>query len=379
MATFSDLPSELVAEIVFYTFLMDQVNRPINPEPQRYRRHSYTPSLDENDVAPHLTSHAVSKITSKSFTENLWTKVEKCTQFNDQPEKISALVPLLIKDSTLADYVRSVSLVCGGSQPLPAHHDQPRTMQMSRRYYADMEHIGFEIATKILQTLAQTPGTSELQMEKRMSTWFTDLVLSVFLDQLSNLESFKMVSGDMYCLKYLFRHTTYFVNRKIPMGLKRLQEFSFVCSGHHSLMEEVNGYEVLPIFTLPNIRRIHLSLLGHGRTQGYETYFRSYYGKSTVKELEFNSAAFGKRQLNVFLQLPAALESFKFKGPKKVVLPREKFTDSITASEMGSLLSLQAGSLKTVDMEQIDGDPVGIPFPRNLWKEFPCLQHLGVP
>lgn len=174
-----------------------------------------------------------------------------------------------------------------------------------------------------------------------------------------------------------FIDTRNITSLKVPPGLQQLEEFSLSC-----ILEDgrCTPNFLLPIFMLPSLRTLYFD---HFMTYDYAENWNliphhqsSYIGKSAILHLDFEMCVLLQDTLRILLRIPRALESFTWTWGRAFNLLTGEGAEGIMIA-----LESQAESLKKIhfrgppDGRAEDFTAIGDLFAVG----FPLLEELGIP
>jgi hypothetical protein len=417
MTSFTDLPPEVLREIVFQALLADQAV----PSSQKAgnKVHDGSPTTEHNPQA--VSANSLQKIFTGSFIQGrevmhaidtdhmysdsewyldcvnsrikrksllalsqtcwelnrivepvLWEIVEMYGEMyvNDNP--IQELLYSIFKRPQRAKYTRAISLRRdrdfwdivdkeAGGPPWKLLVNQPERFKNATERAAALIALENRTETDIQQFLDSCPASIQWAL-----IWFL----------MPNIRT----ANFPQCLPSFwerFIDTQNITSLKFPPGLQYLEEFSLSC-----ILEDgrCTPNFLLPIFLLPNLRTLYFD---HFMTYDYAENWNlirhpqsSYMGKSAILSLDFEMCVLLQDTLRILLKIPRALQSFTWTwGRSFNRLPGEGAEGLLTA------LEAQAESLKKIhfrgppDGRAEDFTIVGNAFALG----FPMLEELGMP
>jgi len=374
MAKLIDLPLEVLAEVLLYVFLGPKQEEP--PDPETLDDEELTKLGDFNQL---LKNYSNSKVLTISFTTDIdilhscqgvdivntyWTFCGHrsallafsltCKRFHEIAEPfIWGLVEIDQESKgTFGDLLRVLEMLM--KRPDLARHVKALSF---RDFYA-----GF------------TPPFSEFEQQEMSNIldWDETHQVADLLDRLPQLQSLKLAVEYVPDFFDVFKPSSIYPSG-FPLSLQNLTELSFYWEDPDT---PFSAYILLPFFLLPNLKTLYL---GHPIAEADEEPldFARYIRTSKITSLIIGIGLVESTALNVFLKLPAALESFTY-----TYGGGSKHCASAKIHECYRALLPQRASLKKLKIRgcrdmQVSEDELA-PDP-NLLKSFPVLQEFSCP
>jgi hypothetical protein len=403
MATWSDLPPELIREIILHVLLNQEAV-------------AYTGSSSESmfDCAKRLEEYSHCKIVSRSFITGLDAVHEisgrdfankyhyklfqtyntsriqlrdllalsltcrylyqmiksilyKTVEFNSHtaPKKHSLvrtrnfLCSILFQPS-LATHVRNLALISSfGEGSYEEMHDNNKQLDW-------IERAANRIAKFALD--GQPEADIRHYLDDGWVQWASLFLLLPNLQTLKiNLESIPSFWED-----YVHSCPGDFTVSIVP-GLRNVREFSLI---HDSVGDDLDPIALLPIFQLPNLRRLYFGGLLSSELEWGNHDPSNYIGKSSVTDLSFDFALVDLSVCTAFLQFPRMLQNFTYtygSGLTSVFGPDGNELHKALQAQCSSLSKINIRHSRDIRDEAEDIIPLGS------FQDFTSLEELEIP
>jgi hypothetical protein len=387
MALFSDLPLEVIHEIIIHVFLHQQtVNHDTNND-------NGVLSVDKSAQA--LTEYSRSKITTRSFIDKI-EGIHECRcytanvypglfdRFCDHRCQRTALLALSLSCRMIYNIVRPLlwGMVELDQRAMIGKENVKKlldTLVAKPELGTLVKHLAFRHTRKwknagIFSGRVISPEVAKGMIRER-SIVFTGVDLCNLLSHLPRLTSLKIVLEVIPEFMDVFNQLSSTLI-EAPC-LQTLTELSFYWQGRYG--EPFNAPVLLPFFLLPSIRTLYLGRI-RARTKQSPPYLppTQHFGKSTVKHLILGFSLVQSSFLQALLRLPAALESFTYN-----IEGTSSYNMNASAADYFEHLLPQKATLKKLETRgtrDIRAAQHPVDAPRaELMREFSVLEELSFP
>lgn len=403
MATWSDLPPELIREIILHVLLNQEAV-------------AYTGSSSESmfERAKRLEDYSYCKIVSRSFITGLDAVHEirgedfankyhyKLYQtYNACRIQLRDLLTLSLTCRYLHQMIKSIlyKTVEFNSHTAPTKHSLVRTRNflcsilfqpslathvrnlalassLGDDSYEEMHDNNSQLewivraANKIAKFALDGQPEADIRpyLEDGWVQWASLFLLLPNLQTLKiNLKSIPSFWED-YVRSYPGDFTV-----PIAPGLRNVREFSLI---HNSVGDDLDPIALLPIFQLPNLRRLYFGGLLSSELEWGNHDPSNYIGKSNVTDLCFDFALVEPSACAAFLQFPRILQNFTYTyggGLTSVFGPDGEELHEALQAQRSSLSKINIRHSRDIRDEADDVIPLGS------FRDFPMLNELEIP
>jgi hypothetical protein len=430
MASFSDLPPEIIKEILILAYL-DQ-STPISLDNFRWSDRK-NPLIYER--AKVITAYSLSKLVTKSFARQMQTvqdcrgndayfyyglyetfvthRIKRdallslsrtCCRLNEiaRPmlweivelrlgcEKTEAVVDLVkflakrpgIGESIKALAFRSSERKSSGKKSNVPYNARYRRLSLRSIMEDQKELGGLDEAKNLIKKDRGNPLTDG-QIDDAVVSWSSTKQMAFLLSQMPCLLSLKIILADIPDFWNALNPSIYSSNT--PSAFQNLKEVSLV--GDDSDGHIFDAFSLVTLFHLPNISTLYFGrIIAAGDSKDRPSDFAKFKGTSKVKNLTFDYALIEAVPLEVLISLPSALESFDVSFFNRSNLD-SRACEGATMREYYHALLPQRASLKIINIRGIR-DARQIPIFGNdemgtseagIIKQFTVLEDLSIP
>jgi len=419
MARFSDLPNEVVQDIIFWAFLGDQTNRieaylPNNHH-KRFSKHRYEDTIllefsseQLQSLAIGVQSFSLSQLLDGCFIRTLlsiehaiggessrdWQYGFRELAFRHQSNMQSLLAlsktcttlyrfatPLLWKTLELVPERwptagRGPAYYSGYLTKSPHFGECVLDLNI-RNGFRDYSNNDIDwgldkvdMAQEYVTVSETDPSISAIHVSEIIGQWSPELQYHTLISMLPNLRVIRLLDSSIDA-RYLFRPEIYAAHDiPMPIGLQNVREVAISWDEYY-----YRWCDFSPVFALPRIETVYFKIAGAPMIWTRDRYPSSIpNGSSTVKNFIIDTWKADQKMVPALLRLPSGLESFTFNNG----LP-DYFYSYVSGMLQG--LIIQRRYLRRVDigsrlyMNNVNTTGLDARF----WIQFSVLEELCIP
>ena len=416
MPGFTNLPPELLEEIIFFVLVNEQSTPLKSDNSNQAKNEDKHPDKTLANRANVLEAYSLSKVITHSFTEGLAPVDDyKMPDMDVQYEIIAglyrhrvrkeALLSLALSCRALRDIVepilyRMVELKSGASDG--ALDSNPLTsflcsMFKQRSLSAHVRELSFRSKINVVKSGYEQSKDGRLEnlqnavnqlenfaisspSKEELEIWHPDVQQALLFYLLPNLHAVKITLETEFPSiwdEFLAQFFSTPMSITLPSALQNLRELSIIFSGTDT--DQVYGIDgILPALLLPNLHTLYigsgLATSVSGDDISYDD-LATYKRKSNVKKLVFEFSGIEAEALALMLSIPRKLESFTFNfcGCSHAV-------GCVEPSEIAAALLPQRQSLRKLEIRGNSDHRGGHgePFPSGFLTRFSALEELKI-